>query len=136
MNRLDHNSKNIDNLRLWSFFTPSNSLFVCVVHVLWPFWISSKIVVILSVPTFTWKISFSKIIPTKLIVQTERVHPRESRKKIIWMLLWNCILCKFDHCFGSYFGSYFGKVFVDVFQNWFFLVFIYFRNFFLGILSL
>ena len=55
INRLDHNSKNIDNLRLWSFFhllssqkhcdfkTPSNRLFACVVRVLWPIWISSKI---------------------------------------------------------------------------------------------
>ena len=66
MMRLGHNSKNIDSLRFWGFFpsvkliktmwlTPSNSLFVCMVHVLWPIWISSKIGVILSVKTFTWK---------------------------------------------------------------------------------
>ena len=29
-----------------------------------------------------------EISPTKLTVQTERVHPRESRKNIIWWVIW------------------------------------------------
>ena len=37
---------------------------------------------------YTWKNSCSTIFPTKLIVQTERVHPREHRKNIIWWVIW------------------------------------------------
>ena len=37
----------------------------------------------LCVPTLTWNISYSKIFLNKLVIQTERVHPGESRKIMI-----------------------------------------------------
>jgi len=38
-----------------------------------------------SVLTFTWNISCSRIFPNKLSKQSERLHPRECRKIVIWM---------------------------------------------------
>ena len=55
------------------------------------------------VPTFTWKISLSRIFSKKLMVQIERVYPRESKKIIIWQKLWNWILVVFDNFFFHFF---------------------------------
>jgi hypothetical protein len=83
MKSLDHNStKNIEfevlvffssvNIKKTMWLTPLNRLLVCVVRVLFPIWISSKIGSIRSVPSLTWKLSRSRIFPKKLIVLTER----------------------------------------------------------------
>ena len=88
--------------------TPSNRLFACVVRVLWPIWISSKIGSIRSVPTLTWKISRSRIFPKKLIVQTEReklTAPTNIMTSVTRILT---------------------KLFFHFFQTWNFFVFIYF----------
>ena len=120
--RLDPNCKNIHNLRLWSIFSfvnliktlglaPSNTLFVSMVHVWKQLSTSTKIGVVFRVPNLTCKISCSRIFPTKLIVQTERAHPRESRKVNIWWVIWWFRLKTFY------------PIFFSLFHNWFFLDF-------------
>ena len=95
--------------------TPSNGLFGCVVRVLCPIWISSKIGSIQSVPTLTWKISCSRIFPKKLIVQTEREKFNASSKSMTWILHWN------------YFFFGFWPNFFHFFQNcFFFFLFLFF----------
>ena len=57
------------------------------------------------VPTLSWKISSSRIFLKKMMIQIERVYPRESKKIIIWQKLWNWILFVFDQIFFSLFSK-------------------------------
>ena len=70
------------------WFAPSDILFGCMVQVYWPIAFgpgTGPAHANVSVLTFTWNISCSRIFPNKLSKQSERLHPRECRKIVIWM---------------------------------------------------
>ena len=92
---------------------------------LWPIWVSSKIGIILSVPTLTSKISCSRIFVKNLIIQVERVHPRESRKNIICPKL-SCWRLEF---FFQFFSPFFK---IDIF--WFFCILPFFLMYFMTLI--
>ena len=58
-----------------------------------------------SVLTFTWNISCSRIFPNKLSKQSERLHPRECRKIVIWMSHSIFFFFVFHHFFLSLFSK-------------------------------
>ena len=109
----------IKNIKtMW--FAPSDILFGCMVQVYWPIAFgpgTGPAHANVSVLTLTSSFSCSRIFPTKLIVQTERVHPRESRKNIIWWVIW---------CLGV---QMFFPNFFPVFSKVKFFVFLYFLNY-------
>jgi len=70
------------------WFAPSDTLFWCMVLVYCPIAFgpgTGPAHANVSVLTFTWNISCSRIFPNKLSKQSERLHPRECRKIVIWM---------------------------------------------------
>ena len=82
------------------WLTHSNSLFVCVVQVLFAklLWTRNG-----SSPRMSqlWvkKSQVLEFSQKKMMIQIERVYPRESKKIIIWQKLWNWILVVFDQFF-------------------------------------
>ena len=57
-----------------------------------------------SVLTFTWNISCSRIFQTNWANSLERLHPRECKKIVIWMSHWNFFFfCVYQLFFSHFF---------------------------------